>query len=187
MRASQSEPGDFINLASRIRSGDAAAEEQFVRMFSRSVLAIAWSRTGDYDGAQDVMQEVMWSVLKALREGRVQEPEKLPAYICRAAENQAAGYTRTRARRKELPLCDITVPISEERSVKIGRIDLQRVLQALNALDQKILLMMLVDELGPGEVAARLNLSPEVVRARKSRAIKKIKKIVTKGLVRATD
>jgi RNA polymerase sigma-70 factor (ECF subfamily) len=47
-------------------------------------------------------------------------------------------------------------------------------LKQLDPTDRRILLLTLVEGLKPAEIADRLGLSAEVVRARKSRAVKKI-------------
>ena len=51
---------------------------------------------------------------------------------------------------------------------------MSRALTGLNRSDKGILLMTLVDGLKPGEIAYRLGLTAEVVRARKSRALKRV-------------
>jgi DNA-directed RNA polymerase specialized sigma24 family protein len=47
-------------------------------------------------------------------------------------------------------------------------------LARLNRADRGILLLTLVDGLKPAEIASRLGLTAEVVRVRKSRALKKV-------------
>ena len=51
-------------------------------------------------------------------------------------------------------------------------------LGTLPAMDRRILLMTLVQGMKPGAIARRLSLSDDVVRARKSRAIRKVKEYV---------
>jgi RNA polymerase sigma factor (sigma-70 family) len=60
----------------------------------------------------------------------------------------------------------------------------QQVRDALKRLardDRRILLFTLVDGLKPGEIAPRLGLTDEVVRARKSRALKRVIEFVRGG------
>ena len=51
---------------------------------------------------------------------------------------------------------------------------LQRELESFSAIDRKILLLSLVDGHSLADVALKLNLSHDAVRARKSRAVRKI-------------
>jgi DNA-directed RNA polymerase specialized sigma24 family protein len=46
-------------------------------------------------------------------------------------------------------------------------------------MDRQILRLTLVDGCKPGEIAQNLKLHPDVVRARKSRALKKIRQAIT--------
>ena len=50
---------------------------------------------------------------------------------------------------------------------------MRRALAVLDSTDRKILLLTLIEGLKPGEIGARLGLTSEVVRTRKSRALKK--------------
>jgi RNA polymerase sigma factor (sigma-70 family) len=50
----------------------------------------------------------------------------------------------------------------------------RRALARLERGDSRILVMTLVDGLKPGEIGGRLGLTSEVVRARKSRALKRV-------------
>jgi len=53
-------------------------------------------------------------------------------------------------------------------------------LEQLELTDQRILLLTLVEGLKPGDIAQRLNLTSEVVRARKSRAVRKVTETIRK-------
>ena len=58
---------------------------------------------------------------------------------------------------------------SRERAQAVAR-----GLEAISGGDRDVLLLTLVDGLLPREIAARLSLSPDVVRQRKSRALRRI-------------
>ncbi len=164
-------------LVARVRAGDSHAEEELVGLYRRRVLVIATARTHDPEAARDLTQEVLIAVLRALREGQVREPEKLPAFIQGTARNLINNYLRVRARRAESELDAaqiIGTDPHEELETRERRRVLQRELQALSALDQQILLLSLVDGHALDEVALRLRMSHEAVRARKSRAVKRL-------------
>jgi RNA polymerase sigma factor (sigma-70 family) len=57
-------------------------------------------------------------------------------------------------------------------------------LERLGQEDRNILLMTLVEGCKPGEIAAKLGLSSEVVRTRKVRALKKVTDLIEKRLSR---
>jgi RNA polymerase sigma-70 factor (ECF subfamily) len=135
------------------------------------------ARTGDPEAARDLTQDVLLVVVSALRNGHLREAERLVAFVYGTARNVINNYLRTRSRLpKEDPLDDAldlagTANPAVEGSERIALV--QRALAALDSTDRQILMLTLVEGLKPGEIAARLGLTSEVVRARKSRAMKK--------------
>ncbi len=180
-------------LVARIRAGDSGAEEQLIHTYRRGVLVITTARTHDPEVARDITQEVMIAVLKALRAGQLRESNKLSAFIQGIARNLVNNYLRTRARRAEDDLEGVELP-GPNPTDELERAERQRLLRreldTLNATDQQILLLAFVDGHSLAEVARRVGMSHEAVRARKSRAVKRLIKrfcvCVTNGSAGAT-
>jgi RNA polymerase sigma factor (sigma-70 family) len=163
-------------LAERIRNHDQSAEEELVRLFSGRVACLVIARTGDREIAPDLTQEVMLAVVLALRDGRMREPERLAAFVCGTARNVVNNYLRTRRRQpREDPIetgFDLASTADQlERTEQAALV--RQAFDALDPTDRKILSLTLVEGLKPGEIALRLGLTSEVVRTRKSRAVKK--------------
>ena len=172
-------PAQDLSLAERIRSGDPAAETELFSAYHRAVLLIATARTHDREAARDLAQEVFIAVLKAVREGQLREAEKLPAFIQGTARNLINNYLRTRVRRGECELADTEVRggnLVEQLESAERQSLVRREIESFSAVDQQILLWSLVDGHSLVEIAARLSMSHEAVRARKSRMVKKITK-----------
>ncbi len=166
-------------LASRIQAGDPDAESELITAYKRPILLIAIARTHDRDVANDLSQEVFIAVLKALRAGQLRDGEKLAAFIQGTARNIINNYLRTRARHREVDIDDNEVPapdpVEEMESSERQRL-MRQELSKYSITDQKILLLSLVDGHSLVEVAARLQMSHDAVRARKSRLVRKITK-----------
>ena len=166
-------------LIGRIRTGDECAEDELVRLYSRPLFAIAAARTGDREAARDLTQEVLMAVLQAARNGKVRESDKLAAFIQGTARNLINNYFRIRGRRAECSLEAVAGagrdPVEEHEAAERSRLVRQE-LKSYSVLDQQILLFSLVDGHSLAEVAERLKMSHDAVRARKSRLIKKITK-----------
>ena len=164
-------------LAERIHAGDRAAEDELAITYRRGVFVIAVARTRDREAARDLTQEVLMAVLRALREGQLRESSKLAAFVQGTARNLINNYLRTRARRSECELDSLEAPgvdiVGELESAERQRL-VRRELESFSVTDQQILLLSLVDGHSLAEVAQRLNLSHDAVRARKSRMVKKI-------------
>jgi len=167
-----------LSLAQRIFEGDPSAEQELVTTYRRGVLVIASARTRDREAALDLTQDVLVAVLKALREGKLRQPDKLSAFVNGVARNLINNYLASRVRRAECELddeCYTTDPVEELETSERKRL-VRSELAALDVVDQQILLLSMVDGHSLAEVGLRLNLSHQAVRARKSRAIKKIAK-----------
>jgi RNA polymerase sigma factor (sigma-70 family) len=178
MNSTLSPPGDLARVAQRVRDGDPAAEAELVRQFGDRVRVFVALRTRDRDVAQDLGQEVMIGVLTALRHGQLREPERLAAFVYGIARNVVNNHLRSgRANRPE-PLEPELAAATDDpvEGLEAGRRQelVRRALAQLNRSDRGILLLTLVDGLKPGEIAYRLGLSAEVVRVRKSRALKRV-------------
>jgi RNA polymerase sigma factor (sigma-70 family) len=169
-------PEQQSTLAERIRTGEASAEEELVHLFRDRIAVLVRARTGDHGVSQDLTQEVMLAVVVALRNGQLREPDRLAAFVYGTARNLINNYLRTRSRLpKEDPIDDghdraaVADPVENTERIALVR----RALGALDAIDRTILLLTLVNGLKPAEIAARIGLTSEVVRARKCRALKK--------------
>ena len=166
-------------LATRIRCGDARAEEELIITYRRAVLLIALARTRNRDTANDLSQEVLIAVLKALRAGQIRDGGKLGAFIQGTARNIINNHLRSRSRHPEVDIDGIDVegtdPVQKFESYERQRL-MREELAKYSITDQKILLLSLVDGHSLAEVADRLGLSHDAVRARKSRLIRKITK-----------
>lgn len=168
-------PQQQSSLAERIRSGELSAEEELVRLFRDRILLLVLARTRDAEAAQDVTQDVMLAAVRALRGGHLRDTERLAAFVYGTARNLINNSLRSRSRLREDPIDPaLHLAITPDRVENSERVALvRRALGALDSIDRKILLLTLLDGLKPGEIAVRLGLTSEVVRARKSRALKK--------------
>lgn len=166
-------------LARRIMAGDALGESELVDRYRRGLLVIATVRTRDREAAQDLAQEILMAVIQALRVERLQDPEKLTAFVYGTARNLINNYLKTKVRHGETDIETVeepsTDPVQELELAERQRL-VRRELEKFSLLDQQILLLSLVDGHTLLEVADRLRMSHEAVRARRSRMIRKITK-----------
>jgi RNA polymerase sigma factor (sigma-70 family) len=169
-------PAEQRSLVDRIRQGDTLAEEVVVLRFDRRIRALAVNRIRDREAARDLAQETLIQVLSALRGGQLRDAEKLGAFIFGIARNVINNYLRSRGRQPaEEPIDDLQIADDEEDDGLADRMALvRRALQRLDATDRRIMSMTLLEGWKPGEIASTLGLSVDVVRARKSRALKKV-------------
>jgi RNA polymerase sigma-70 factor (ECF subfamily) len=169
-------PLDQKSLAERVHGHEGAAEDELVAHFRERIVFLAIARTRDPEMARDVAQDVLVAVLLALRSGQLREPERLAGFVYGTARNVINNHLRNRGRLPRQDPIDAAADVADpsDAAEQAERVQLvQRSLAALDPLDRKILLLTMVAGLKPGEIGARLGLKSDVVRARKSRALKK--------------
>ena len=117
------------------------------------------------------------AALKAVREGRLREADRLAGFVAGTARNLALKHQRSR-RRDPLPLEDALEPAAGPPTEELEAAErVALVEQALDRLEEgerQVMELTWLEGLEPREIAGRLRLSGDVVRARKSRALKKI-------------
>jgi len=171
-----------VLLVESIRRGDPSAEERLIVAFQRPVLSMLTARTRDPEASRDLTQDALMAALRAVREGRLREADRLAGFVAGTARHLALKYHRSR-RRDPLPLEDAVEPAGEspteeyEASERVALVE--QALERLEEGERAVLELTWRKGLEPREIAARLGLSGDVVRARKSRALKKIVDYVT--------
>ena len=184
----ESSTGEHGKLVDRIRSGDGTAEEELVRFVSPRVFAMLVARTRDREAARDLLQDVLIAVLRSLRDGALRDSDRLVSFVHGTARNLVNNYFRDKVREpKTEELSGDYASIVNREAVQAGEREriVHQALATVDETDRRIVLMTMVDGRKPGDIAERLGLSSEVVRQRKSRAIKKISEFV-KGLSRSS-
>jgi RNA polymerase sigma-70 factor (ECF subfamily) len=165
------------DLADRIARGDEAAENELAQLFRSRVLAVLASRTHDRETARELCNDVLMAVLRALRNGRLHERDRLAGFVLGTARNVANNHVRSRRLRpvaEPLPDDLPQEPGPDAVEMRERSEALRGALAHLAPIDRRILALVVVDGQRSGEVAAQLGLSPEVVRARKCRALKRL-------------
>lgn len=179
--------GELRNLVERIRQGDASAETELVHEFAHRIFVMGVVRTHDREAARELVQDVLMAVIGALRKGQLQDADKLAAFVHGTARNLINNQLRTESQRPPRePLSeDLAQPSLVEQLEDAERVRLvHQALERLGPEDRKILWMTLVEGHKPGEIAAALGLTSEVVRTRKLRAVKKVTDLIENKMSR---
>ncbi len=161
---------------------ESALVERFwerIRLFARRRLAT------DSEG-EDVAQETVRRVLEALRQGRLQAPGALPAFVFETARNICRQRHRSAAREGRAfhrmrpwqsstdsnpdPLADM---LSEKRQGVV-----RNALGQLVDEDRELLRMSYFQALDTAEVGRRLGITSGAVRVRRFRALHRLREIL---------
>lgn len=180
-------PAEQRSLVERVAAGDRSAEDELVRWFHPRIFAALVCRTGDRESSRDIAHDVLIATLHTLREGTLQEPEKLAQFVHGVARNLANGHIRTQAARRPREaalgpeLADrIAAPLS--RAQEEGDALEQSVHLALSDLEprDRDILLMSIQGRKPRDIARSLELSSEAVRQRKCRAMQRLRDSIKK-------
>lgn len=168
-----------LGLAERIVKGDRIAEGELVHAFGQRIFALLCARTRDPEASRDLLQDVLIAVLMALRQGQLREADKLPAFVLSVARHKAQSYLRDRSRDTAEQLLDDEEGPPVQAASELFEIAerealVRKALERLDSTDREILMRTLTQGQKPGAIAQALGLSPDAVRQRKSRAIKKM-------------
>lgn len=164
--------------------GDVEARDRLFNLLAPSVMRQARRLCGPDGAAQDVAQAALVLALEHLRELR--RPDRLGAWMRRIVANACRMEQRSRAARlqKEEQGAERASSAGSSEQGLDARRELQRVLHAaphLPPLLAEAFRLRVVEGLTTRQAAARLGVSPEVVRARLSRARRRLRRLESGG------
>lgn len=166
------------SLVARIRDGREDAEARLVELFSRPVRLMVRVRGRSLED-EDVTQEVLMTAITAVRRGQLREAERLGAFVAGIARNVINNRLRGARGPAFEPLTGhedaVVADLRHEMAVRERLEMVRQALGALGAQDRRILQMSLIDGLRASQIAEELGVTEETVRARKSRALRRLK------------
>lgn len=157
--------------------GDPAAEDQLAARFRPGLVVMLRFRTRDPEAAQELANDTLMAVIQALRAGKLREQEHLAAFVHGTARNLMNNHFRRRTATPKVEALDAhagRLAAADDRDQQERRALVRRAVDELEGLDRRVLALTLSEDLKPGEIAARVGLSAEAVRMRKSRALRRV-------------
>jgi RNA polymerase sigma-70 factor (ECF subfamily) len=110
----EQEPRIAADLVARIGRGAREAEEAMVRRYGAGLLYLLKRRTRDPELALDLRQDTFRIAIEKLRSSRLDEPERLAAYLRAVALNLWMAHRRKNARRATTPDSDAIEAAADE-------------------------------------------------------------------------
>lgn len=153
--------------------------EEYFCQYKNLVIRIVMNKTGDYQTAQEICQQVFIAFYKNMDKI---DPEIVKAWLIRTTQNLIIDYYRKASNKREIAvdtsisesgnvLIEGDVHLCEENLYNrelIGRIF--REVRAVNEQWYEVLMLHCVEGLSYAEMAAKLNIQESVLRARMYRA-----------------
>src|ERR1700752_1085334 len=127
------------DLALRVGHGDLEAEAELCRRMAPRIHLYGLRHLRSVPAADDLVQQVLLSMLEALRSGRVRDPNRLAQFVLGTGRMTVIGLRRT-ARRQERLLAEFGSALVPDQPAAPGIDDAQlaRCVQALSERERSV-------------------------------------------------
>lgn len=160
-------------LAQRIGSGDSEAEVELCRRMGPRIRLYGLKHLRDAHGADDLMQQVLITMLETLRAGKLREAEKVASFVLGTCRMMVMDQRRGMQRRNRLmeqwgP--EMLTPQAQP-GPQLDGAALARCMQQLAERERAVVTMSFYDEQSGAEIADSMSTSEANVRVIRHRAI----------------
>jgi len=170
-------------LAENLRRGDREAERQLIDWLSPRLRVIASCRVPSRF-IEDITQETLCAVLKAVRESRIDDESRISSFAHGVLRNVISNTLRGEKGRSNREAKAVRESSQVETETPLDllingevRDRVAACLRLLRKEDREVLYLSFYLALPPREVANRLGLQPNVARQRKWRAMQRFSEI----------
>jgi RNA polymerase sigma-70 factor (ECF subfamily) len=164
------------DLAQRIAAGDSAAEAELCRRMAPRIRLYGLRHLRSAAAADDLMQQVLVTVIEALRAGRLREADKVSAFVLGTCRLTVRDDRRRTGRQEELlevfgaGLAPASPSLPDLDGERLGRC-----VQALPERERSVIVMTFYDEHTAAQSGKALGLSETNVRVIRHRAIRQLR------------
>ena len=165
-------------LVRQIASGnDREAEAELFRRMAPRIRLYGLRHLRDEHAADDLVQQVLITIIEALRAGRLREPEKLASYVLGTCRMTVLNLRRGVSRKERLlEQYGTELPVAAEAPApQLDRDLLVRCVEGLKERERTVVVMSFYDEQTSADVAGFLGVSEANVRVIRHRAIRQLR------------
>jgi RNA polymerase sigma-70 factor (ECF subfamily) len=163
------------DLALRIAGGHPDAEAELCRRMAPRIHLYGLRHLRSSSAADDLVQQVLVTVLEALRAGRLRESDKVAHFVMGTCRMTVLDQRRG-AKRQERLLAEFGADLvpAAPAGPSIDRERLTRCVQSLNERERSVVVLTFYDEQTSRAAATALGLSEAHVRVVRHRALKQL-------------
>jgi len=169
----------------RLKEGDPATERHFAEYFGELIQIKAATRLRSASGADDIRQETLFRVLRNVRQGALDHPERLGAYVNTVSNHVIQETFRRNRRTSEFPKEGANIA-SGEASAEFGLLEneraemVRRALGGLASEDRELLQRVFLEDEDKDAVCRDLGVSREYLRVLLHRARSRLRIALTR-------
>lgn len=165
-----------VDYLRRLKDGEAATEHHFAQYFD-PLIRMKAMKAGPQSSraAEDIRQETLLRVIESVRQGKVEHPERLGAYVLAVCHNVIREWFRGDRRFVQLPEQSPEVP-SGQASAEAGLLEqerknlVRRALGELGAKDRELLRRVCLDDQDKNGICSEFGVTREYLRVLLHRA-----------------
>lgn len=170
------------DLARRVAaSSDAPAEAALCARFARRAFLYGVKHLRDETAARDLAQEVLLTVIAALRDGKVENPDQVASFMLGTCRLVATSWRRRERRREALSVRMVVDEAVEQAEREVAPERLQSCLERLAARELRVVMATFYEDSSADEIASQLGVEPGNVRVLRHRAIARLRECVEHG------
>jgi RNA polymerase sigma-70 factor, ECF subfamily len=155
-------------------------ERQLWHRFAGRIRGYGLRHLRDATSADDLVQRVLLAVLTAVREGRVEDLDRLDAYVLGTCRNATMDLRRGAARQHKIAerTAEVATVEHEPNLYAVDRMKIEMCLARLEARDRAVVLATFVEDRDADEIAAAMQLTAGNVRVIRHRALARLQACV---------
>lgn len=155
-------------LVERIGAGDKQAEDELVSKYWKSLYFILNRRCNDTHLAADIAQDTFIVVITKARNGDINKPEAISAFIRQTGVNLLIGHFRKETRRGTEAFGEVNIEVPDQKTSITRAVESNQTLalvqQLMNEMkverDRDILVSFYAKEQTKADICSRLELTP---------------------------
>jgi RNA polymerase sigma factor (sigma-70 family) len=180
-------PEEWKKVVEQIQAGNPEGEETLYRTLSGGARFFLQRRLGT-EQVDDAVHDLFITVVEAIRNRQLKEPERLMGFVRTILYRQAADRSRAGPGRREMPFpgsFDVAAPAAtaspEQSTLRREKVELMmEVLREMRKRDMEVLIRFYLREQTEDQIRAEMSLTPTQFRLLKSRAKARFEKLVQK-------
>ena len=177
---------DDVALIQHILNGDQNAFASLVRKYQQQIHTLAWRKTGDFQIAEDIVQETFLQVYQKLN--TLEDPTQFTRWLHQIAHRRCIAWLRkNRIQTEPLEETDISEIEAEAYSQYLAKEHakttaeaqrelVEKLLAKLKERDREVITLHYFEEMSSPEIGEFLGVSENTIRSRLRRARQQLKK-----------